>query len=141
MRHARGFTLIELMVTLTVAAIVATMAVSSYRSSVMRAHRTEATAALLNISAAQEKFFLQNNRYASDAERVAAPPGGLGIANPDGYVIRVISPDLTRGYTLSATATAGQADDHDCSTFTLAQNGLRGATDLGGADKTQDCWR
>lgn len=141
MRHARGFTLIELMVTLTVAAILTTMAVGSYRNSVMRAHRADATAALLNIAAAQEKFFLQNNRYASDAERLAAPPGGLGILDPDGYQITVASPDLTRGYTLTATAQAGQADDVSCATFTLGQDGLRGATDHTGANATQNCWR
>jgi type IV pilus assembly protein PilE len=141
MRHARGFTLIELMTVVVVAAILTGLAVSSYRNSMLRAQRTNATTALLNIASAQEKFFLQNNRYADNAERLAAPPGGLGIADPAGYTIRVDSADFTRQFTLVATATGTQAQDNDCASFTLTQDGLRTAQNSGGAANTERCWR
>src|SRR5690606_27341297 len=63
-RHLRGVTLIELRPVIVVVAILRTIAVSSYRSYLLRTNRTEARMALLRVQAAQEKFFLQNNRYA-----------------------------------------------------------------------------
>jgi prepilin-type N-terminal cleavage/methylation domain-containing protein len=67
--RSQGMTLIELMIVVIVVAILGTVAVSSYRSYLIRANRTEARMALLRVQAAQEKFFLQNNRYASNSER------------------------------------------------------------------------
>jgi type IV pilus assembly protein PilE len=76
--RSQGMTLIELMIVVIVVAILGTVAVSSYRSYLIRANRTEARMALLRVQAAQEKFFLQNNRYASNSELATAPPSGLG---------------------------------------------------------------
>jgi type IV pilus assembly protein PilE len=42
LQSSRGFTLIELMIAVVVTAILATIAVTSYSSFVLRAHRTEA---------------------------------------------------------------------------------------------------
>jgi len=55
-RRERGVTLIELVVVAAVIAILASVAIPSYRSHVLRAHRTEARAALLALATAQEKF-------------------------------------------------------------------------------------
>ena len=78
-RQAAGFTLIELMVVVAVVAILGTIAVSTYRSYILRTNRTEARMALLATQVAQEKYFLQNNQYAPDiATVIAAPPAGLG---------------------------------------------------------------
>ena len=74
-----GLTLIELMVVVVIVAILASIAVPSYRQHVLRTHRTEAKRSLLNVSAAQERFYLQNNTYASSSELTIAPPAGLGI--------------------------------------------------------------
>ena len=51
------------MIALVIAAILASIAVPSYRQYVLRSHRVEATSALLRVAAAQEKFYLQNNTY------------------------------------------------------------------------------
>ena len=61
-----GFTLIELMVVVLVAAILAGFAVPSYQNYVLRSGRTDATVALLKLAAAQEKFYLQNGVYAPE---------------------------------------------------------------------------
>ena len=72
-----GVTLIELLTVIVVIGILASIAVPSYRNYLIRAQRTEATTALLNLQAAQEKFYLQNNAYTDQV--AAAPPAGLGL--------------------------------------------------------------
>jgi type IV pilus assembly protein PilE len=145
MRGRRGFTLIEAMIVLVVLAILAAIAVPSYRSYLLRAQRTEATTALLRAAAAQEKFFLQNNRYATDL--ATAPPNGLGqstvtergfydvtmaLSEPDGSGFRITARPRPGG---------GQRDDSLCTRFTLDHNGLRGARNAADEDVTASCWR
>ncbi len=145
---SRGFTLVELMVTVAVVAIIAAVAIPSYRDYVRRANRVDATAALLRLASNQERFYLQNNTYASDAQMAGAPPAGLGIGGTErGFYDLEINTDalgdLTLGYGATATVVAGedQEDDSACAVFSVDQQGLRTAEDDGGADNTERCWR
>lgn len=142
----RGVTLIELMTVVAVVAILASIAYSSYRNSVIRSNRTEATTALLQAAAAQEKFYLQNNTYADDDQLVLAPAdGGLGLPRTTTsgyYTIEVTDEDdLAAGFQITATPVAGggQSDDDDCTSFTIDQTGRKGAT--GTDDAAVRCWR
>jgi type IV pilus assembly protein PilE len=141
----RGVTLLELMAVVVIIGILAAIAVPSYRGYLLRAQRTDATAALLRLAAAQEKFYLQNNRYASNDERDDAPPAGLGIpATEHGYYqLTTASVDPTLDFTATATSTAGgaQAKDTACGTFTINQVGTRGAKTSADAENTAVCWR
>lgn len=140
----RGMTLIELMTVVAVVAILSTFAVSSYRNSVLRAHRTDARAAVLRIAAQQEKFFLQNGRYADDSELATAPPAGLGIpAETDGaqFGLTIQNVDTARDFIAVATAQGGQLNDTDCRSLSVDQTGQRLATNDGGADNSAFCWR
>ena len=140
----RGFSLIELMVTLAVLAILSTIAVGSYRRYSLRATRTEGRLSLLAIQVAQEKYFLQNNTYAQDiATVIAAPPAGLGIGsiNASGvttggnYTISFAAVTPTT-YRLQAVATGNQVKDTAaCLTFTIDEQGARTPLDSSG------CWR
>ena len=130
----RGVTLIELVVVVAIVALLATIAIPSYRQFLLRSHRAEAKSALLNLAAAQEKFYLQNNTY-TDA-LVAAPPAGLGLlaTTENGYYTITIANDADAEiFTATATAAGGQADDTDCATFTINQAGARTAT-------SDSCW-
>lgn len=143
--QARGFTLIELMIVVAVAAILAAVAVPSYRQYVMRANRADATAALLRLASAQERFYLQNNRYADADEMDDAPPAGLGIAGTERgyYTLAIDSDDLALGYVVTATVVDGGPQDEDtqCAGFSVDQQGLRRAEDSGGDANTDTCWR
>lgn len=134
--RARGVTLIELMVVVVIVAILASIAVPSYRNYVVRSQRTDATAALLRLAAAQEKFYLQNNTYAANASQV----GGTSSEN-GWYTIAVAAAD-TDSFSASATVTAGsaQAKDADCNVFTIDESGQRGATNKSGTTN-MNCWR
>jgi type IV pilus assembly protein PilE len=143
-RYISGLTLIELIVAMLVLAILASIAIPSYRGYVLRSQRTEATRALLQLRAAQEKFFLQNNRYATDL--AAAPPDGLGMlaTSESGlYDVSVALTDGGSGFRGTAVPRVGgpQAADTKCATFTLDDAGRRAALDGAGTDRTRDCWR
>jgi len=143
-----GVTLVELMIVLIVIAILAAVAIPSYREYVLRSQRSDAKEAVLRLATAQEKFYLQNNRYAIDDERDDAPPAGLGIDDSERgwYTLAVVEPtdvdDATDGFIVRATAPAGsqQFNDTDCRTFQVDDRGVRTATDAGGDDNTAGCW-
>lgn len=131
---SRGVTLIELMIVIVVVAILASIAVPSYRQYVLRSHRTEAKAALMNVAAAQEKFYLQNNTYTDELSD--APPDGLGIPDTTehgNYTIAIAAGADDTAFSATATATGGQAQDTRCATFTIDQAGVKTATNA-------DCW-
>jgi type IV pilus assembly protein PilE len=121
-----------------VALIVATaaaFAVPSYRQHTLRAHRVEAKRALLDVAAAQEKYYLQNNAYAGPSSLSTAPPAGLGIpATTDNgrYAIAIASGGAD-AYSATATAQGAQAGDTRCASLGIDEAGRRTANNA-------DCW-
>jgi type IV pilus assembly protein PilE len=141
-RLARGVTLIELMTVVVVVAILAAIAIPSYRQYLLRSNRTEAKAALLQLQTAQEKFYLQRNAFTADV--TGAPPAGLGltgVTETGKYAISVALDDGDgQSYTATATPAAGggQEDDTQCVDFTIDERGTKGVT---GPLGQRDCWR
>jgi type IV pilus assembly protein PilE len=141
----RGVTLLELMTVIMIIGVLSAIAIPSYRSYLMRAQRSDATAALLRVAQAQEKFYLQNNRYATNAQLALGPPAGLGIVGTEHgfYTLGLASTDTTLDFTATATpvGTGPQSKDAACATFTINQQGTRGAKNSASTDKTDTCWR
>ena len=140
-----GVTLLELMIVVIVLSILAAIAFPSYRGYVIRTNRTEATAALLNIASNQERFYLQNNTYATNTQLPTAPPNGLGIATTtEGgrYTLSIQAADAT-GFTARAVPATGggQTSDTACQRFEINNLGVRSALNSGGTDNTAECWR
>lgn len=138
-RRMAGVTLLELMVVVVVIGTLSVIAIPSYRQYSMRAQRTEAKAALLQLAANQERFYLQNNTYTNDLTAL----GFTGGKSENGVYTLAINPANTVTFTATATATAGggtngvnQTADADCATFTINAQGLRTAT----PDTAGNCW-
>lgn len=139
------------MVVVLIMGILATASAAGYRQYVQRANRVDASSALLRVSAAQERFYLQNSRYATTPDELSdPPPSGLGIQGTErGFydlAVEEAADGAAAGYTVTATAsgTGPQRDDDDCQAFTIDQSGMRGARDSGGAEGaeiTSRCWR
>jgi type IV pilus assembly protein PilE len=125
--------LLELLAVVAVLAILALAAVPTYRAAMLRSQRAEATAALLGLAAAQERFHLQHHTYATDV--AAAPPDGLGlqpVTLGGRYAIAITAADAST-FTATATAQGRQAQDTHCAEFGIDAAGARTATNA-------DCW-
>ena len=143
-RRQRGVTLIELMTVVAIIAVIATIAIPTYRRYLIRSQRSEAKIALLQLQTAQEKFYLQNNSFASNANIATASPAGLGLSNvtETGKYDLAITAFPVDGQTYTATASprtgGGQTDDTQCGSFTITERGVKGASGPYGA---VNCWR
>ena len=130
-----GFTLIEIMITVAIIGIISAIAMVGYTSYILRSHRTDAKATLQHYAALQERYFSQNNSYATDAQ--LGMPGAtasgrytIGISSDDSYATH---------YNITATAAGAQASDEDCNSFTVNSLGQTTAKTKGGVAAT-NCW-
>ncbi|HEY5602334.1 MAG TPA: type IV pilin protein [Gammaproteobacteria bacterium] len=110
--HNKGFTLIELVIALTVLGILAAIGYPSYQNQVAKSRRGDAQAALMGFANAMERYYTQNNTYAG------AAVGGGGVfpaeAPVDGsnkYYDLSIPTATVSAYTLRAVPKNGQAGD------------------------------
>lgn len=138
----RGVTLMELLTVVVIIAILASVAIPTYRNYLLRTQRAEGKTALLQLQAAQEKFYLNGNSYTDDV--MGAPPDGLGLpgnSETNKYNITVELGDDGQSYTASAAPASGggQEDDARCGTLTLTDTGVRGID--GGTGEVEECWR
>ena len=77
MRYARGFTLIELMITIAIIAILTAVAFPSYTDYVTRSKLAEAYAHLADLRVKMEQSYLDNRRYnATGTLGTCGIPGG-----------------------------------------------------------------
>lgn len=132
----QGVTLIELMVVVTIIAILAAITIPTYRQTVVRSNRTEAKTALMEVSQNLEKCFTRYNAYdsASCAEK------GVRAATPQGHYA-ISAPTLTATtYVLRATPLGEQASDAACGALALDQRGGRYEKTNVAAVPANKCW-
>ena len=141
----RGVTLIELLIAIAIAALVAAIAIPGYRRYLIRAQRSEAKIALLQLQTAQEKYYLQYNLYTKDVtgSSSATTPGlGLpGVTETAKYDIAVTTLGASaQSYTATASphAGGGQTEDLQCADFTITDGGVRGNS---GTSTSEMCWK
>jgi type IV pilus assembly protein PilE len=79
-RHAQGFTLIEMMIVVVLIAIVASIALPSYRGSVVKSRRSDCQSALMSFAQSMEKHYATSYSYkaagVSDAD-TGAPAAAI----------------------------------------------------------------
>lgn len=134
-RHcARGFTLIELMVAASAAAVLTLLAWPSMQGQLVKARRADATAALQQLQMAQERHHALHGLYAADLGRLGSASAGL---SPQGLYRIELQPGPGDAYTAVARARSdgAQAGDGDCPALTLHVD--QGLASLG---PRRRCW-
>ena len=112
----KGFTLIELMVTVAIMGIIAIIAIPSYMDYMERARRADGYEALTSMVQSQERFYL--NRYTYTTSFSALGYGTSGsVASSEGYYSMALQACGTEAVTacvqVRANVQGAQADDHD----------------------------
>jgi type IV pilus assembly protein PilE len=147
---ARGFSLIELLIAMVIVAILASIAIPSYNTYILRSHRTDAKSALLDLASLEERYFSAFNGYTDIPNNLGYTGAVAGVPFPVGlngyYQVTVtqtaaIAPTAGNNgtpatYTIVAQAIGTQVNDTQCLTFTLTSAGLQTAT----PDPQNNCW-
>lgn len=135
--HARGFTLIELMITVAVIAILAAIAVPSYYQYILRSNRSAAESVMQEIASAQERYMVDSRQFAGALTTLGySVPNTVSPSYSVGLVATAASVSGGTGpsYTITATPINGQTRDTTCGTLTLNGDGTKLPT-------TPNCWK
>jgi len=96
-RSARGFTLIEVLITIAIVAILASVAYPSYTDYIRRSHVQEAPSQLMAYRATMEQYYQDHRSYAEGSE--------CGVAVPQGEYFDYSCTTSNAGQAYTATAT------------------------------------
>lgn len=147
--NMRGFTLVELMISLVIVAIISAIAYPSYRENVRRSNRAEVRALILENAQFMERFFTENNSYLQTAgaaptapvlPNLVSPRGATGTRVNYNLAFSALPAQSATTYSIEAVPANAMAADA-CATYTYNQLGQKGTSGTLGAGMTTDtCW-
>lgn len=135
-KHQQGFTLIELMVTVGIIAILATIAYTSYSSFIVKSRRAAAATCLQERAQFLERFYATNLSYLDPATGAAPAIAQCAPEVANFYQVGYAAASTARTFQLRAVPQANQQDPQ-CGTLTLNSAGQRGES---GTRTVDDCW-
>ena len=136
MRFMRGFTLIEIMITVVIVAVIAAVAIPNYTDYITRSKFAEAHGLLADQRVKLEQYYMDNRRYSSD---IAGATCGLGntMTVPNAkyftYTCATSNPNTVGAQSYTLTATGAAAEGLAGIAFTINQSNTRGTTVTGGS--------
>jgi len=167
--RSAGFTLVELVVVMLVAAILFAVGVPTYQAQVRHSRRTDAKTAVLDLAAREEKYFSLNNSYTSSAANLgygstatfplqvgsgyysvnacpAAGTAGTASVSTSSSTACLVASTATTGtlYVVSAVPVNSQVSDTPCQYFAVDNTGSQyadNAEGTGGTNTTSTCWQ
>jgi len=144
MRHVRsvkfaGFTLIEVMITVAIVGVLASIALPAYWESVTRSKIIDGTTKLGDFRAQQEKWFLDNRTY----QKVPAAGTNCGVDDPtpgasDAFSLHC---DAPTAFSYNITATGRPAAGMSASfIYTVDQSNQKSSAGPSGTFTSATCW-
>ena len=135
MKIFRGFTLIELMVTVAVVAILAAIAFPSYQDQIQKTRRTDGKSKLLELVQREERFYTQNNTYTTTLTALysgaSSSVTATTVMSDNGYyqvTVAAGGTGIANGYTFTATPLSPQSSDIKCADLTLTSTNVKDAS-------------
>ena len=141
-RHFEGFTLIEMMITVAIVSILASIAYPSYAEYMRKTRRAEGRTALMELLQQQERYMTQNNTYLA-----------IATAGDSGVAFKTFSGDSrsNAAYWLGARACPNQTinncvqvfgvpkyyTDPSITELTVTSTGVKSCT----GNNTSVCWK
>jgi type IV pilus assembly protein PilE len=139
--RSRGFTLIELMITVAIVAIIAAVALPAYKEQISRSKRSDVQALLVEDAGYMQRYYEANNTYlgtgsGANAISPVLPNAQSPKSGAKNYDISIDAANTTATtFKLKAVPTGSMTGDK-CGTYTLDNLGQRGADAA-----VATCWR
>jgi type IV pilus assembly protein PilE len=138
---SRGFSLIELVVTMVIIAILAAIAIPSYLQYVVKANRNVAKSDLMELQQFMERNYTLTNSYATLPSGTAITASALPFDNSPrsgtaDYAISFSAGPTASTYTLTATPNANQSDA-TCGALSVTNASVQTISGTGSATY---CW-
>lgn len=135
MLNKKGFTLVELVITVSIIGILTAIAYPSYTNYVLKSRRSDALSALTQDQMAFERCYAQNFSYTAACSSLPAFPQ---VTSQGFYSIALSNLGATT-YTLTATPIGSQTKDTTCANISINQANVKTATD-NTATAQSSCW-
>jgi type IV pilus assembly protein PilE len=141
--RAGGFTLIEVMITVAIVAILAAVALPAYSDYVMRSKISEAISSLSDMRTRLEQFYLDNRAYPTgpgQCKTSGADPllGEINLPAKKYFVVTCTAMSTT-AYTITATGEPLQGMSTDFK-YTINESNARASEGPGGHYTNPTCW-
>ena len=118
-----GFTLVEVMITVVILALLAMIAYPSFMQSIRKGNRIDAQTALTRTASNLERYFGTNGTYTTDTSQLRLTiDAGTAVSDNGHYIITVAAgaTGIGSSYVISANATGNmQINDTGCTTLSL----------------------
>jgi type IV pilus assembly protein PilE len=126
----RGFTLIELMITVAILGVVASIALPSYKTHLVKAARVQAQTEMLEMASMQEKIYLNSTSYTANVTTAynGTAAGGLGrtsgTTNDGKYALSLAVGTGAQTFLLTATPVVGKPQEGN-GNLTISETGQK----------------
>lgn len=132
----RGFTLIELVVTIAILGILVAIAYPAYQEQIRKSRRPEGQGALVELANVQQQYFSDNFTFTPTLTNL----GYTSATTLGGHYTLSVPVASASAFTVRARPTGAQALDTHCAQMDLTNTGGKTSKDSSGTTTT-DCWR
>ena len=141
-RLARGFTLIEVMIVVAIVAILAAVAIPSYRDYILRGQLVDGTTLLASFRANMERYYQDNRRYTAVSATIVPPCDptvAVALRTQGNFVVSCTATDgPPQRFLITATGSGSVLNFN----YTVTESDVRATPSVGAAgwNTSPTCW-